>query len=142
MCAKFLYYLHFNRINIDGDCPIWGGRVRAQTHTAFKITSGETWRQRSGDFYHIWDDDKLLSIKNDLNKIRASSQKEALKHENESGDGSDGNFRISPLVSDPATWKGRMNELKIVKTKDPLVVLEPRVRQMAFALMNANVRAE
>merc|ERR1712183_313466 len=39
-----------NTLEIVGDCPIWGDRVVAKTHSAFSLKEG--WKKKQGSWYN------------------------------------------------------------------------------------------
>ena len=104
-CARHVFYLNF-----PGDCPIWGKRVGELTHSAFSKTSGEKWRMQRGNYYDVWAlDDKVEFDK--YQKVPEQDEVDEVRVRNRSN----GNYRISPLVSDADTWMQRLKELKIFK---------------------------
>ena len=50
-------------------------------------------------------------------------------------------YRVSPLVSDINTWYNRVQELQLLTKHDRAEDIVPKVRTLAFAFMNANIRA-
>eukprot|EP00439_Symbiodinium_sp_Y106_P022601 s3421_g2.t2 len=129
-CARHIYYLNFNTHDIPDDCPIWGERVGKETHSAFNVLQGETWRRKTADFYDYWGDQE----KKDINKLP-----EKVGDLKEEGEGR-GNYRISPLVSDTQTWLNRMVEAKAVEPGEIVDDYVDMVKALGFALMNAGIR--
>jgi len=136
-CARHIYYLNFNTYDIPGDCPIWGDRVNKLTHTAFCKVKGEDWRQRRGNYYNVWGEREALDLKDvaknskhrrDVNELR-SKEKET-----------EGQYRISPLVSDLDTWTMRISETRILGPREISGEISEEVRALGFTLMNAGLR--
>lgn len=40
LIAREMYYLNYNTMKIVGDCPVWGDRVVAATHSSFALKEG------------------------------------------------------------------------------------------------------
>ncbi|CAE7342052.1 PRY3 [Symbiodinium sp. CCMP2592] len=119
-CARHIYYLNFNTHDIPDDCPIWGERVGQETHSAFNVLKGETWRRKKDNFYDYWGEDEKLEI----NKLP-----DKLHDLTEEGEGEDrGNYRTSERQM--ATGVGCNEIVKYVDT----------VKALGFALMNAGIR--
>ena len=129
-CARHLFYLNFNTYYVPDDCPIWGGRVPQLLHTAFSMTYGEEWRQRAAKEYDDWSPEEKMklfytsSIYHSLAARRAQNPDPTAEH------------RLSPLVSDLATWEKRLKELRLEHEN------AGQVQALAMALMNANIRAD
>merc|ERR1712176_841109 len=102
------------------------------------MTDGETWRQRAkANFYDVWDEEQRVEFKKYQKKMLSFPN---VEEENRACD--DNNYRISPLVSDVLTWQRRMNlDLRLFKRRELPERLTNAVRDMGFALMNANIRA-
>lgn len=160
--AKHLFYMNFNSLIIPQDCPIWGQRNHAQVHTAFGTIQGrggDRWRIRSKDHYNriqrTEDQKKFIreGVKAEAEKIKAEAEKMIAE------DAADGQhsqthhsypvyfdfdhmeYRIAGLVSDNDTWWRRMTELGLTQGVEKEIIV-PRVRRIAFELMNVNVRAD
>lgn len=134
-CARHIYTLNFNSYIIPNDCPIWGARVNQLTHTAFNTVSGEEWRRRE-KYYNIWGSDEEAQI---ARLTRPSDLDKDILRSQSTG----GKYRISPLVSDVETWRQRVAELgaAVIGRKGRAGDHIKEVRDLAFALMNAGIRA-
>lgn len=129
-CARHIYYLNFNTHDIPDDCPIWGERVGKETHSAFNVLMGETWRRKTADYYDFWE----KSVKREINELPQKV------HHVRAKDEARGDYRISPLVSDTQTWVNRMREAKAVEPDEIVNDYVDRVKALGFALMNAGIR--
>ena len=131
-CARHVFYLNFNTFNVPEDCPIWGNRVGQLTHSAFSTTSGEEWRKEAGKYYNVW----ALEDQVEFGKSqKVPEQKEA--DEVRVRNRSNGNYRISPLVSDVDTWMHRLKELNIFKGwvyRDRVARMRARLRVLVCFL--------
>ena len=89
-----------------------------------------------------------------MNSVCSSKEKVWLKHAVKKSkhhrevsllriDEESGAYRLSPLVSDVKTWKKRLGEdLSILVEKEDIVAdYVTEVRMLAFAMMNAGLRA-
>ncbi|CAE7566135.1 SHE10 [Symbiodinium sp. CCMP2592] len=135
-CARHIYFLNFNTFRVPDDCPIWGRRVNQLLHTAFSTVSGEEWRRRRTDYYNVWSKRAQVEFE-EYAKLPEQSCVSETRARNESF----GNYRISPLVSDVETWRHRIAELRVLGGKERVGDYVNELRNLAFALMNANIRA-
>ncbi|CAK9023796.1 unnamed protein product [Durusdinium trenchii] len=136
--ARYVYYLSFNTYKVPDDCPIWGAKVDSLTHTAFSTVKGEEWRRKRSNYYNMWGQDEKVWLKHAVKKSKHHREVSLLRIDEESGA-----YRLSPLVSDVKTWKKRLGEdLSILVEKEDIVAdYVTEVRMLAFAMMNAGLRA-
>ena len=135
-CARHCYFLNFNSFQIPDDCPIWGGRPASLLHSAFSTVSGEEWRQRRSDYYETWADDAKVEFRR-YGQSQLAKEVGRLRAERASR----GNYRLSPLVSDLEVWRRRPEEAQVLEVRERAGDFYEEVRSLAFALMNANIRA-
>lgn len=135
-CARHCYFLNFNSFQIPDDCPIWGGRPPQLLHTAFSTVSGEEWRKRRGDYYNTWADDAKVAFRQ-YAKSQLAREVARLRAERSN----QGHYRLSPLVSDLEVWRNRLQEAQVLDVRERAGNFHEEVRSLAFALMNANIRA-
>lgn len=148
--AKQIYHLNFNTVQIPQSPALWG-TDSAMVHSAFDRAVG--WRARPSrtlykDFVH-----KDFQAKMKVLTREAAEREDAQLHEFQAFRDSrlfqnplrpDGDrFRVAALVSDDDTWANRLHEIGLLdKECEDHLQLVSAVRRIAYAIMNANIRAD